>query len=315
MSEPNFFMLGVPKAGTTSLYHYLRQHPQVYMSPVKEPAFFAAEDLDSGRYYVRPMVVRDRRALEPFLSRAVPADAMPLVLDWDAYLELFRGARDQPAIGEASVGYYFHLPSVARSINARVPDARLIVVLRDVADRLFRIYSGGQWRNVNLTFRGWLESALDGGDAYAHLRGAIEVGRYASHLQRWLDVFPRGQLKIVLFEDYRANAAAVVADIFAFLGVAPGAAIDTSRRHNEALAPRVSWLRSGRGGTLNTAAGLALSRLPPALRQVLGALYYRRLPDVAMDPADRRLVIDHYRDEIVRTAELIGRDLSAWLRV
>src|SRR5947209_8783479 len=89
---PNFPLAGAVKAGTTSLYHYLRQHPDIFMSDVKEPSYFAAE-------------VR----LENFASP--PAN---LIRECGAYTDLFRDAT-QPAVGEASVCYLWS-PTAPRAI-------------------------------------------------------------------------------------------------------------------------------------------------------------------------------------------------------
>ncbi len=311
---PNFFIAGVAKAGTTSLYHYLEQHPQIYMSPIKEPGFFAATDLASGQYHVRPRVVRDPAALEPYLHRPTPPGDEPLVLDWTAYLALFRGVRDEAAIGEASVGYYFHLPGVPRAIRDRVPDARLIFVLRDVAERLFAVYLGGRWLRPGLSFRAWFELAQRGGEEARDIRGSVVAGRYATHLRRFLTVFPAHQMRMFLYEDYRADARRVLRDIFSFLGVDPGVAVDLSRRYNEAVAPRLRVLHVLRQ-RLAARAPRALGWIPERVRRALRTLYYVETPRVAMAPEDRQMVIDHYRDEILRTGDLLGRDLSDWLRI
>src|SRR6185503_6297315 len=86
---PNFFVAGAPKAGTTSLYHYLRQHPQVFMSRIKEPTFFAAADLMSRDRYRRRQE-RDRVALQSYLAGPQPLHASLYVTEWDDYLQLFR---------------------------------------------------------------------------------------------------------------------------------------------------------------------------------------------------------------------------------
>jgi len=104
---------------------------------------------------------------------------------------------------------------------------------------------------------------------------------------------------------------AVLRDIFAFLDVDPDHPIDLSRRHNETVAPRLPALHAFRHRLFGDAP--ALRWLPVSARSALRRLYHRRRADITMDPADREMVIDYYRDEITRTADLIGRDLSAWL--
>jgi hypothetical protein len=307
---PNFFIAGAPNTGTTSLYFYLRQHPQVYLSPVKEPTFFGAVDLLSGPYSggILRRTARDRDALRPYLEGRPPRGRQPVVLEWETYLELFRNVRHETAIGEASVRYLL-LPAAARAIRARIPHARLIFVLRDPAEWLFMRYLKMFWRDPRGSFSRRLLAAMDPGDAWAP---AVAAGCYATHLQRFFDVFPREQMQIHLYEDYQADARAVVREILAFLGVDPEYPIDVSSRHNESVIPRFPLLERFRQWVLG---GIpATEWLPLGARRALRQLYYRRRSDLVMDPADRALVIDHYRDEILRASDLIGRDLSAWLR-
>lgn len=291
---PNFFIAGAAKAGTTSLYRYLAQHPQVYMSPVKEPTFFGAADILSSP---QKSLMLERTA----------RDRAPLVVEWDDYVALFRNVRQEIAIGEASVSYLWQ-PSAARAIQARIPGARLIFALRDPAERLFTHFLGSAWRDPRATFRTRFRAALEPGGIGRNL---VNIGRYATHLQRFFDVFPPEQICILLYEDYQADAPAVLRSVFGFLGVAPDHPIDVSRRHGETVVPRFRSLHALRLRVLGAAP--VVPWLPDGARRALKRLY-RRAPQMTMDPADRRMVIDYYRDEILRTADLIGRDLSGWLR-
>src|SRR5579863_966303 len=112
---PNFFIAGAPKAGTTSLYHYLRQHPQIYMSPVKEPVYFSSEVRPAGfAKQFRPAAEKSSENLRAELDR--PATGAPLegiVGEWTDYLKLFRNARAEFAAGEASVCYLWSATAAA----------------------------------------------------------------------------------------------------------------------------------------------------------------------------------------------------------
>jgi sulfotransferase family protein len=304
---PTFFLAGVPRAGTTSLHAYLAQHPQVFMSPVKEPHFFAAADL-----LARPDVVRsrahDRAVLRAYLNGPQTRPVGPYVLEWEDYLMLFRNVRDETAIGEASVDY-FVLPSAAPAIRSKLPEARLMFMLRDPAERLFSWYLMNLRRYPRTTFRAWLRTAMNPSDASWR---AVDCGRYATHFERFCSIFPRDQMRIYLYEWYRADAGAVLRDMFEFIGVNPDRRIDVSRWHHETRVPRfpvLHWLRERVFGAAPMTAWL-----PAGAARALHQLYNHRREDLVMDPADRRTVVEYYRDEIVRTGDFIGRDLSAWLR-
>jgi hypothetical protein len=304
---PTFFVAGAPKAGTTSLYHYLAQHPQVYMSPVKEPTFFGAADILSSpqRSLILERAVRGRGPLRRYLTGAHAY--APLVLEWDDYLALFQNVHEEIAIGEASVSYFWQ-PSAARAIHARLPGARLVFMLRDPAERVFTHFLGTAWRSPRATFRARFLAALKP-EGIGRL--IVGIGRYATHLQRFVDLFPREQLCIQLYDDYQADARAVLRNVFGFLGVDPDHPVDVSRRHGETAVPRFRGLHALRARLFGAAP--VVRWLPEPARRALKRLY-RRAPDARLDPDDRQMVIDYYRDEIVRTADLIGRDLSAWLR-
>src|ERR1044071_6899469 len=104
---PNFFVVGTGKAGTTSLYHYLRQHPQIYMSPVKEPCFFASEIRaeNLSPVYLRHIQRQSRKWRNNLQAEKSSGPANWIVSEWSDYLRLFQNAGNESAIGEATVSY------------------------------------------------------------------------------------------------------------------------------------------------------------------------------------------------------------------
>ena len=314
MRLPNFIVAGANTAGTTSLHDYLRQHPQVYMSAIKEPTYFAAADMLARDVFVR-RIERDRAALRAYLAGPQDRPAQYWVSEWQDYVQLFRNVRDQIAIGEASVSYFW-LPSAAAAIHAKLPRARLIFMLRNPAERLFSWYLINLRRNPRLEFRAWFREARepggDGGPGVGRYTLPLDGGWCSVHLQRFRELFPRERMRVYLHDDFRADPHAVLRDMFAFLDVDPVHPIDTSRRLNETLVPRFPMLERLRQQTIGN---VSLTKwLPSGAARVLRRLYRRGRGSFAMDPDDRRMVIEHYSDEIRRTADLIERDLSAWLR-
>ncbi len=309
---PNFFLAGAPKTGTTSLYAYVRQHPGVYMSWPKEPAFFGAADILTEPYFDAAFrrAARERDVLWAAWKGTQVPGRRALIVDWEDYVALFQNVRDETAIGEATVDYFW-LPSAAQAIHAKVPAARLLFMLRDPAERLFSEYLARFWRHPQRrTFRAEFLAAVDRPDPWSRLR--VTVGQYASHLQRFTEIFPSSQIRIHLFEDYRAHPRAVLRDIFEFLGVQPDHTIDLALRHNETVVPRFPTLHVLRRRLFGDTSPIRW--LPEGARRVLQRMYRGRREDIAMDSADRRLLIEYYEDEIRRTAALLGRDLSAWLQ-
>src|SRR5688572_27472269 len=125
MRLPDFLVVGAAKAGTISLYHYLAQHPDVFMSPVNECNFFALETANWDREYLGPV---DRFYIDQHCVRNL-----------DAYHRLFEAARAGSVIGECSPLYLFSDVAPAR-IHAHIPNAKIIVILRQPIDRAFSNY-------------------------------------------------------------------------------------------------------------------------------------------------------------------------------
>jgi hypothetical protein len=136
--EPNFFIVGAPKAGTTSLYSYLDQHPQIYMSPIKEPSYFASElrpENFHSQFQLR--MLREAENVRKYLAGPMTEKRFGgPVVDWESYLRLFQNAREGQAIGEASASYLWSA-SAAGNISARIPGARIVMILRDPAERAY----------------------------------------------------------------------------------------------------------------------------------------------------------------------------------
>ncbi|HTT63241.1 MAG TPA: sulfotransferase [Bryobacteraceae bacterium] len=314
---PNFFLVGAPKAGTTSLYHYLRQHPQIYMSPVKEPNYFASEiRIENVCGHMRDRAARDAAALQEYLRGPMSEPRFGgMVSSWDDYLKLFQSAGAARAVGEASVCYLWS-PTAAANIFAKVPDARILAVLRNPADQAFSQY----WHTVNAgaartSFRRAVEISLrHAGRMFDVFYPFLELGLYYEQVRRYFDVFGRNRVRIYLFEDeYRARPQQMLTEIFDFLGVDPGFSPDMSQRYLESQAPRslaVNGLlkRHGVWGRLQPLC-------PPSLRQPLKALLFKRRGPAAISAEDRAFLIDYYREDIWRLADLLQRDLSVWCKM
>ena len=141
---PNFFLAGAPKAGTTSIYHYLDQHPGVFMSAIKEPHYFAEEireeNMDPG---TRRAIAAGNRELRDYLAGDMRAKRFGgIVPEWNDYVRLFANARRQTALGEASVCYLWS-PTAPARIAEKLPQAKILLMLRNPVDRAYSQYLHG----------------------------------------------------------------------------------------------------------------------------------------------------------------------------
>jgi hypothetical protein len=311
---PNFFVAGVPKAGTTSLYYYLDQHPQIYMSPIKEPAYFSLElRLENFGADMEEQTRRDMPALREYLDGPMSTKRFGgPVTEWEDYLRLYRGVRDEIAIGEASVCYLWSQTAPQR-IAERVPEAKILVILRDPAERAFSHYLQAVGLGITQgTLREYIEEDLRCRTTKFTLRHPfLAWGNYAEQVKRYRNQFPPRNMRMFLYEDYSRNAPAVLRQIFEFLSVDPAFLPDTKLRHLEPRLLRFEGTRSimtveGRWQSLRKV-------VPPAIRHALRPMLLRERSEQRMEPADRALLVEYYRDNIRETARLLDRDLSPWL--
>jgi hypothetical protein len=277
------------------------------MCPVKEPTFFAARELLALEPNSRRSIEAKAAALERWLAgETVQRPDDGFALEWRHYEALFRDVRDQRAIGEGSVTYWW-APSAPRAIRDKFPSARFVVMLRDPADRFFSQYLASRWSAPLRTFRDCIAMALERRGEWGV---GLDVGRYATHLERFFGCFPREQFSIHLYEDFCANPREVCRKIFTFLGVDPDHPLDVSMRINEPNLPRSPLLHA----TLLSMGGSRLSRWAPSRwREPLRRAFRGRRSREIMSAEDRRVLAELYRDEVRRTAALIDRDLSSWL--
>ena len=311
---PNFFIVGAGKAGTTSLYNYLKQHPQIYMSPVKEPSYFAseirAENLSEP--FLRH-VRRQSRELGKVLDDRGPARPLGwLALEWDNYMRLFQRAAGEVAIGEATPSYLWS-ESAPRNIRYRIPAAKIIMILRDPAERAFSQYLHQRAEGLTrFTFREQIEKRVHSGPKISVLYPFLEIGLYYGQVKRYLDLFPRENIRIYWYEEAWREPSRLLADVFEFLNVDPTFKSDTSRKSLERRAPRLAAVNY----FLKKYDFLAPAKrlVPSSLRPSLGALAFERGNSLVMDLQDRRHLIGYYREDIQKLAMLMDRDLSAWLR-
>ena len=227
------------------------------------------------------------------------------MLDWNDYLQLFKDVRHETAVGEASVAYLASL-SAAAAIRARLPDARIVMMLRNPIDRLFSRYLAARDSGERASFSEWIDRRVAEDESRDRPAGPIWPGRYAVHLQRYLASFPARQVRAFLYDDYVRTPQAVLRDLFEFLAVDPTHPIDVTRRHNVTMSRR--W------PTVHRLLRPLRHVLPSGIANV--ARSWSLTPRLAKPGAeDRAHALDVYREEIRTLETLIQRDLSAWLAV
>ena len=286
------------------------------MSPVKEPCYFADEiRVKNLSPDLQRHVRKQSTHLAVRLNDGGPAQPYGwLAQDFDEYLRLFAKANGASAIGESSAAYLWS-PSAPRNIQRLIPGAKIVMILRDPAERAFSQYlhqlAVGLTRS---TFREHIRQSLESKDGtISPLYPFLEIGLYHDQVKRYLDVFPREQIRIYWYEEDWRRPDAMLADLLRFVSVDDTQIPDTSRRSLERRAPRSAAIHyfMKRMKVWYPLRAMA----PEAWRPALKHLAFRSGKALAMEPADRRLLVDFYREDIEKLAHLLGRDLSAWLKV
>jgi len=300
MTLPNFFIIGAAKSGTSSLYMYLKQHPEIYMSPVKEPHYFSFDD-------------------ETKLTKGPGDPINKAITDFNQYQALFDKVSCEKAIGEASTSYLYR-PEAPIRIHALLPEAKLIAVLRNPIERAFSAYM-----HVVRDRRETSENFLDALSREEERKAAgwepiwhfSSVGLYAEQLSRYFALFPKDQLQIYLYEELQENQTALVRKVFQFLEVDDSFIPESSMRYNVTGEQKskiyhsiTDWLFT----QPNPIRWFSRKVLPDIWRgNVASWMRQRNLKKHQIPQTERNILVEYFRKEIKELQSLINKDLSHWM--
>ena len=319
---PTFLVIGIAKSASTSLHEYLGQHPDIYMSPMKEPNFFAY-DGPTPLFRYPPECEGNGGAVRAHLRNATLRNRIESL---DQYRRLFAGAVNQRTVGESSVNYLYS-EDAPRLIRDHVPEVRLVAILRNPVDRAYSRFLHS--RRDGLEPLADFAEALAAedqriSDGYAPVWHYRNRGYYHKQLQRYFRFFDRERIHIMLYEDFCRDPITQVQELFRFLKVDPTFTPDMSQRLNVSENPRIvarSWLLNDILNTPNPVKACAKWVLPPAaLRSVRNLIIrcntkHSASPNHGPLPHDlRRQLQGDFRPDILKLQDLIGRDLSGWLQ-
>lgn len=301
---PDFFVIGNSKSGTTALYEMLRRHPQIFMPDCKEPWFFADE-------------LHERTPPRP--------EGTPETLE--EYMRLFEPAGADQLAGEATALYLWSRTAATR-IAQVAPNGRLIAILREPVSFL---------NSLHLQFvKTYVETENDLGRAlaleeqrrqgrsiprYTYWPKALLYSdhvRYVEQLRRFESVFPREQMLVLIYDDFRADNEATVRRVLRFLGVDDSVPVDeleanpTVRARSQRLSELVHAVSVGRGPiSLAVKAGVK-ALTPRQLRRAALEATKRRIVYTEPRPPDEELVLQlrkRFKGEVVALSEYLDRDL------
>ena len=295
--KPNFFLIGAPKCGTTAMHEYLRQHPQVFMSRVKEPHYFCSD-----------------------------FPAYRAVCTKEEYEALFAKAVDELVVGESSVFYLCSATAVPAALEF-APDAKFLLMLRNPLEMLPSLHAqllyGFREDEPDFAAAWRLQEARALGRRLPPLCRAPEhlqygdVARFASQLRRVFDHVDRRRVHVVLYDDFAQNLQAEYGKVIRFLELPQAEKIAFQRvnQHKSHRWPAISRLL--------IRPPEPLMRLKRTLKKKFGAhetapskLLYRILSSQQkrgpLDAKIRNEIVDRLRSEVEELQDLLGRSLSHW---
>jgi len=302
---PSFFLIGAGKSGTTSLYEYLKQHPQLFL-PQKDLAFFALEGFTKTLGY---------DAADPDGYYHYPG----AVTNWDDYRAAFAPARDGQVTGEACTMYLYKAGVIER-MNKYLPEPpKCIAILRHPARRLFSRYVHlmRENREPDASF----EQVFDRSSIWWKKDDLVQEGFYYRHLSSFYQAFPKEQMLVLRYEDFKKSPRQVLERIFSFLEVDPRFEANTDLSFNPGGKVRRPWLQGmlygnqGLGQWINRHWPNTVQRLrsSSAFMKVLYRARSLNLEKQQLSESLSQQIIDQiYREDIQRLADLTGQDFSSW---
>jgi hypothetical protein len=267
LTLPNFLIIGAAKSGTTALYQFLLEHPEIYMSPDKEPHYFALS---------RKTITFTGPGSDYLNSR---------IRTLSEYERLFADVTNERAVGEAST-QYLYFPWTALNIRHHLPDVKLIAILRNPVDRAYSAYLHRVKRGLEqLSFEDALaDEAVRMRQNWDPVSFYKEGGLYARQLERYLQLFDASQLKVLTYEEFKSHPQAVLEELFTFLGVDPSFVPSLDRTFNASSMPTnavaaktLHWLNHP-------------SRSKKLLRSALPLTARRRLTESALETIRSRFM-------------------------
>ncbi len=296
--------MGNPKSGTTALYEMLRRHPQIYMPDLKEPVFFAGELPRRAHRYRAPATLEE-------------------------YLALFAAAEPGQLVGEASASYLWSRTAAGR-IAELAPAARMVAILREPASFLRSLHlqclQSRYETERDLRKAISLEEARRNGrqlprrSRWPQVLLYSEHVRYVEQLRRYHALFPREQVLVLVYDDFRRENEATVRRVLRFLEVDDTTAIDVLEANpsvhvrSPQLDDLVHAVSMGRGPVARAAKASVVALTPRRVRRHALRTIRRRVVHSEPPPPDEGLMLElrrRFKPEVLALSEYLGRDLAA----
>jgi hypothetical protein len=308
--RPNFFIVGAMRAGTTALANVLVQHPQVFFCPIKEPGFFATDIARSNYGAWHRKHLFDPAAY--VASGMKERKHLAFVEDPGVYADLFAKVHGQKAVGEASTAYLFS-GTAAEAIAAEIPDARIIITLRNPYERAFSEYLMNKAIGSAVgSFSDSLarERAILDRDEIPFEERYVFASLYFAQVKRYFDNFPRENLLVLRYEDLADNSGEILRRLYRHLGVDPALGDTAIFNPNPRKLPR---FEAANKFLYRTGLKQAVSDwAPKSVKDRFAPLFYSNDLEVTASASDWAQLKDLFEPDIAKLRALLGADFWPW---
>ena len=297
--KPNFFIAGAPKCGTTALSEYLQSHPNIFITLPKEPHYFAEE------FYI------------------------PEITTQAEYFNLYKNVQPQhKVIGEASVHYLCSKLALSK-IHQYNQDAKIVAMVRNPVDLVYSyhsqlLYNVGEENEADFEKAWHLQQAREQGKNMPPLCKSPatlqykNIGSVGTQVEKLFSIFPSEQVKVILFDDFKASTQSVYEDVLSFLEVSNDhrtdfPQINKNRKHRFALLGKLTEKTPqaivSQANRIKGSLGIKSFGIANKVRD-LNRVEFQRPP---LLPEFRSYLANEFKDEVLKLADLINKDLNHWL--
>ena len=295
MTTPNFIIAGVARCGTTSLYHYLKQHPQIGFPKIKEPKYFSSLGIvfphnGPGDHTVDAKIIKDKKQ----------------------YFELFADLNNFKAIGEASSDYFYYHKDTIPAIKQELGDVKIILCFRNPIERAYSAYSNLlRDSRESTTFEEAInleEERLE--KNYDWMWAYKKGGLYAEGLKLFQESFTN--VKVILLEDLESDPKSILEEVFEFLEVDQYNNIDVSTKFSHSGKPKnkfIAKITDRNNKFFYTIREAVLKLIPRKITEKIAAKLFQK---DEITPETRKQLQRFFKDDIAQLQQLLNKNLSHW---
>ena len=283
----DFFIVGAPKAGTTSLYHYLSEHPETDMSILKEPNYFSEKSIKDNDLYYKSYSIKK-------LSR---------------YHSLFKN--NNLIKGEASVSYLYY-KDVAKSIKAYNPSARIIIMLRDPIERAFSHYlMDFRLGLINDTFENIILQKSNLSNSKTYFQQYVKLGEYTNQIKRYFNEFPSEQILVVDYDDFKNKTSDVVKKVYKFLKIDINFSPELNNKHNARFIVNNRLLKFLFSKIIIRKAMNLI--FPKFIKSFIKNQFFNNKPPILLS-SSRLYLQQYFKKDVENLSNFLQKDYSKWIK-